>query len=154
MPVRKAVVLFGLALLMTVEPVRAQEGLGVGVLVGEPSGFSLKTWFSPKTAFDLAVAWSFEDEGALNVHGDYLIHHFGVFSVRKGALPFYYGLGGRVRNHPQGDPNVGIRIPVGVEYLFAKEPFDLFLEVVPIVDLTPESDLDVNASVGARYFFR
>jgi hypothetical protein len=48
----------------------------------------------------------------------------------------------------------GIRVPVGVSYLFAHEPIDLFLEVVPIMDVTPATDLSVNASLGARYYFR
>jgi hypothetical protein len=30
---------------------------------------------------------------------------------------------------------------------------DIFLEVVPILDLAPKTDFKINAAIGARYFF-
>jgi hypothetical protein len=140
-------------------PAGAQQGLGLGVIVGEPTGLSLKTWMSRATAFDFAAAWSFADEGSLHLHGDYLLHSYGVIRVEKGSLPLYYGIGGRVRalNGPPGEQdevNVGVRIPVGLAYLFQNDPFELFLEVVPILDITPASDVTLNASLGCRYYFQ
>lgn len=132
----------------------AQQGLGVGVLVGEPSGISTKTWLSHTTAFDAAAAWSIEGEGDFHIHGDYLIHNFNVFPVGRGALPLYYGVGARILSRTDNTLNVGVRLPVGIEYLFQRAPFDIFLEVVPVLDLTPESTVDVNASIGTRYFFQ
>jgi hypothetical protein len=132
----------------------AQQGMGVGVFVGEPSGISTKTWLSHTTAFDAAAAWSIEGEGYFHVHGDYLIHNFNVFPVGRGALPLYYGVGARILNRTNNTLNVGVRLPVGLEYLFQRAPFDIFLEVVPVLDLTPESTVDVNASIGTRYFFQ
>ena len=43
---------------------------------------------------------------------------------------------------------------MGIEYLFAEKPMDLFFEVVPIIDVTPRTELNMNAAVGVRYFFR
>jgi hypothetical protein len=134
-------------------PARAQEGLGLGIIAGEPTGLSLKTWLSPKTAVDAAAAWSFVDQGAFHVHADYLVHDYGVFHVDRGALPLYYGVGARLKVQNQ-DPLVGVRVPVGVDYLFAEHPIDLFFELVPILDVTPATRLNLNASVGGRYFFR
>ena len=148
-----------LALLAAASPARAQEGLGLGIIVGEPTGLSLKNWLTGSTAFDLALAWSFADEGSFHIHGDYLIHKYDLFKVDKGKLPLYYGVGARVRARNGGpgendDVNLGIRIPVGLSYLFQNDPFDLFLEVVPILDLTPETDVTLNASLGGRYYFQ
>ena len=150
---RKFLLLLALGCLFLPSSARAQAGIGVGFIAGEPSGFSLKTWLTRTTAFDAVAAWSFEDEGSFHAHGDYLVHNYEVFRVGKGALPLYYGVGGRIRNNKNADPNVGIRFPVGIEYLFSRQPLDLFLEVVPVLDLTPESNVDVNASFGARFFF-
>jgi hypothetical protein len=47
-----------------------------------------------------------------------------------------------------------VRLPVGLEYLFQRAPLDLFVEVVPVLDLTPESTVNVSASIGTRYFFQ
>jgi len=155
---RRSGMLLLLALLTLAAPARAQEGLGLGVIVGEPTGLSLKTWLTRSTAFDLAAAWSFAGEGSFHIHGDYLIHNPGVFRVEKGSLPLYYGVGARVRGNDGGpghvdDVDVGIRIPVGIAYLFEHDPFDLFLEVVPILDIAPETDVSLNASIGGRYYF-
>ncbi len=134
-------------------PALAQQGMGVGIMVGEPTGFSFKTWLHPSTAFAIGVAWSFENEDALNLTGDYLIHNYNTFSVGKGQLPFYYGLGARLKLEDE-DSSVGIRVPVGLEYLFQNQSMDLFFEVVPTLDLAPRTELNVGASIGARYFFQ
>ena len=50
----------------------AQDGLGVGVILGEPTGISLKAWTSDKHAVDAAVAWSFSENDSFQFHADYL----------------------------------------------------------------------------------
>ena len=132
----------------------AQQGMGVGIFFGEPSGISTKTWLTHTTAFDAAAAWSVEGDG-FHVHGDYLVHNFNVLRVGRGALPLYYGVGGRILNRTDNNTlKVGVRLPVGLEYLFQRAPLDLFVEVVPVLDLTPESTVNVSASIGTRYFFQ
>lgn len=142
------------------------RGLGLGIIVGEPTGISLKKWSGTSTAVDGALAWSFEGENFFQVHGDYLSHNFTLIKVEKGKLPFYYGLGGRIkfvdgdnergtRRDKDGDKTrIGVRIPLGLAYLFEKTTLDLFLEVVPILDLIPKTDFKLNAAVGVRYFFK
>lgn len=147
------IVVFCILLTLVGRPSEGAEGMGLGVIVGEPTGLTVKTWLAPSTAFNLAVAWSFESEDALHLHGDYLIHNYNTFPVSKGALPFYYGLGARLKLEDH-DSAVGLRVPVGVEYLFRNDPIDLFFEVVPILDVTPATELGLNVAVGARYFLR
>jgi hypothetical protein len=133
------------------------NGVGLGVIIGEPTGLSMKFWQSRTTAVDLAAAWSFADDDAFHLHGDVLFHKFGLIKVDKGRLPLYFGIGGRVKFLDEGnddDVSVGIRIPVGLAYLFGGgTPLDIFVEVVPILDLTPDSDVTLNASFGLRYWF-
>ena len=102
----------------------------------------------------LAAAWSFADNAGLHLHADYLVHKFDLIPVEKGSLPFYFGIGGRIRfAEGNGDDRIGIRIPVGLDYIFADAPLDIFLELVPILDLAPDTDLDFNGAVGIRFFF-
>ncbi len=134
-------------------PARAQEGLGVGLSVGEPTGLSLKAWMTPTTAFDWGLAWSFLDGTAVDIHGDYLFHRNDAFYVERGRLPLYYGMGARLKilDH---DSVVGIRGPVGLEYLFPDSRFGLFGELVPVLDVLPDTRITLNGSLGARYYFR
>jgi len=127
------------------------EGFGAGVMLGEPAGISLKNWLSRKTAFDIGLAWSFEEEDDFHLHADYLWHDFSVFKVRTGRLPLYYGVGGRIKF--SDDTRLGVRGVIGLVYLFKSAPFDIFLEVAPILDIAPATDLSFNLALGFRYFF-
>jgi hypothetical protein len=130
-----------------------QEGLGAGILLGEPSGLSLKLWTSPYTAWAGGFAYSLRENSDLHAHLDYLWHKVRPLGPDEPRTPLYYGIGGRWRANDDGDDTLGIRIPWGLEYLFANSRFDVFVEVVPIVDVAPELDFGVNVGAGARYFF-
>ncbi len=127
------------------------KNIGLGIIVGEPTGVSFKYWTSSTTAFDAALAWSFIDEGAFHLHADYLFHNFNLLRIPEGRLPFYYGIGGRIKTATKS--RIGVRVPLGLAYMFNDTPVDIFLEVVPILDLAPKTDFKINAALGARYFF-
>jgi len=131
-----------------------KNGFGLGVIIGEPTGPCFKVWTGGKTAIDGAVAWSLEGNEDLHLHMDYLLHDFSIVNVDKGRFPLYYGIGGRVqfREGNNQDDLVGVRIPVGMTYLFANSPLELFFEVVPIVDLAPDTELDFNGGAGIRFY--
>ncbi|MFQ5823510.1 MAG: BAPKO_0422 family outer member beta-barrel protein [bacterium] len=136
-----------------------QRGFGTGMILGEPTGISIKNWIGYSKAIDFAIAWSFEGNNSLTIHADYLNHNFKLIHVEKGSLPLFYGIGGRVRfNDHNGKDNddirFGVRVPVGLAYLFENVTLDLFTEIVPILDLVPETDFKLNAAVGIRFFFK
>jgi hypothetical protein len=129
------------------------KDLGIGFMVGEPTGLSLKSWTGGNNAFDLGLAWSLGRYDAINIHGDYLWHNYNVFNeVDEGTLPLYYGIGGRLIL-AENDAIIGARIPVGVNYLFEDSPIGLFLEVAPIINLVPSTDFDVDGGLGVRFYF-
>ena len=133
-------------------------GVGFGVIIGEPTGLSAKFWLGGDAAVDAAAAWSlFRHSARLHVHADFLWHSFDLLQVSPGQLPLYYGLGGRVvlaSDDDDDDATVGMRVPVGLEYLFDGPPIGLLLEVVPVLDLLPKTDFDVNGAIGGRFYFR
>lgn len=113
----------------------------------------MKLWTGGSTAVQGAVAWSFTEHTNLHLHADYIWHRWNVIKVEKGSLPLYFGVGGRLRLRDEVDDTLGVRFPVGLAYEFADAPFDLFLELVPVLDLTPSSEFDLNAALGGRYYF-
>lgn len=129
-----------------------EKGLGVGIIVGEPTGISVKNWLSARTAVDAAFAWSFVRESAFHVHANYLVH---LFDAIKSEEPFYfyYGGGGRIKASKSDRARVGIRGVAGIGYMLQQIPIDFFLEASPIFDLSPATEISINAGVGARYFF-
>lgn len=133
------------------------RGTGLGFIMGEPTGISGKFWLGGRTALDAALAWStFDEHDDLHLQMDYVWHDFGLLSVDRGALPVYYGLGGRLatRDGRGGEDRLGVRFPVGLAYIFPSQRADLFFEVAPTLDLTPDTNVDVEGGLGVRYFFR
>ena len=134
------------------------SGIGIGIIAGDPTGISLKQWLNDKTAVDAGIGWTFSGEDSFHLHADYLIHNFEILEngKMKGSLPIYYGIGGRYRYEEDdggGDSVFGVRVPVGISYIFPEAPVDIFFEVVPVLDLFPDTELEINAGVGVRYYF-
>jgi hypothetical protein len=127
------------------------KGFGIGVILGEPTGISVKKWVGDKSAFDGAAAWSFQGTGFLQLHADYLHHNFKLIGINQGQLPVYYGLG--VKMVFANDPTVGIRIPLGINYIFGDAPLDLFGELVPTLNLIPATEFNFGGGIGIRYWF-
>jgi hypothetical protein len=128
-----------------------QSGFGLGIILGEPTGVSGKLWTSGENAFDFAAAWSFQGSGNLLLQADYVWHIFRLIPVQEGKLPFYVGVGGEVIL--ANDPVIGVRVPLGLDYMFNNAPVDIFVELVPILRLAPSTDFDFAGGIGARYWF-
>ncbi len=142
----------------TVVACTSVSGIGIGIMAGDPTGISLKQWLNDKTAVDAGIGWTFSGEDSFHLHADYLIHNFQIFDngKMKGSLPLYYGVGGRYRYEEDdgGDDSVfGVRVPIGISYIFPEAPVDIFFELVPVLDLIPDTELELNAGVGVRYYF-
>ncbi len=132
---------------------RAQPaGFSAGVMIGEPTGLTAKLWLSQTSALDLAVAWSFVGTGRVYVHGDYLVHSNNVLRDVPGTTLLYGGVGAKLLI--ADNPVIGVRIPLGVTYLFGNVPLELFLEIAPGLRLLPETQFDGGAGIGIRYQFR
>jgi len=145
----------GLFLIYPSDSAQAQargEGgnFGLGVMLGEPTGISAKVWNSDKSAFGFGAAWSFGRYDAVHLHADYLRHSW-IQGVEKGDLAFYYGIGGRIVL--ADNPGIGVRVPLGLNYIVPDAPIDIFVEAVPILDLAPSTDFDGNGALGIRFYF-
>ena len=126
------------------------SGFGLGIIIGEPTGVSLKTWVSQKHAIDGGIAWSLTNDW-FHIHADYLIHNFDLINVSKGELPFYFGFGAKIGIG--NDFSLGARVPVGLAYLFDDAPLDVFVEVVPALQLINQIQFQMNGGIGIRYWF-
>ena len=144
---------------------QVREGFGIGIIIGEPTGLSAKKWISKTTAIDAAAAWSFADYSSFQLHVDYLWHNYDLIKTKElpGQLSVYYGIGGRIKlksgnggsgkDNKDEDTRIGVRVPVGLSYTLKENPVELFAEVVPLLDVVPETKLGIGIGIGARYYF-
>lgn len=130
-----------------------KSGVGIGVMFGEPTGLSFKGWISERSAIDGGLGWSFVNDGSIHLHVDYLYHFYNVFDTPN--IPLYLGVGGRIKmqnKERNNDTRIGIRIPFGISFQFTDAPVDIFLEIAPILDLSPKSEGSVNGALGVRLY--
>lgn len=140
------------------------KGFGIGIIVGEPTGIKGKVWLSERTAFDFGFGWSLggystdkydknmaTDESRFHVHADYLWHDFRLIRADR-QLPVFYGFGGRMNSGAGLDNSLGIRGIFGIAWVPESVPFDVFLEVTPVLQLNPSTRVGLNGGVGARFF--
>lgn len=70
----RAVWIAALTVLASAAGARAAEGFGIGLILGEPTGLSIKKWIGPERAIDAAAAWSLAEHERFQFHADYLVH--------------------------------------------------------------------------------
>ncbi len=148
---RSLLIALTLALLASAAPAQ-DRGFGLGVILGEPTGLSGKYWTSSNNAIDGGLAWSFRHAGFFHIHADYL-WHFPLRTETAERFTFYTGVGGRlgVDSH---EALFGVRVVGGFAFWPRGTPLDIFVEVAPVVDLAPATELSANGGIGIRFFFR
>ena len=130
--------------------------IGLGIMGGEPSGFSAKLWLGNNVALDGALGYAYLWNGkGVHMNADLLIHTGSLLPSLVGFLPLYAGAGVRVRlaNGVDNPREVGLRVPFGAEYVLPIVPLGFFFELAPILDFTPGIAFSSNAALGVRYYF-
>lgn len=121
----------------------------MGAIAGSPLGLSTKWWLDETTAIDAAVGAA---DSELEVTGDFLWHTEQIFpKPSRGRLPVFFGVGGRLQFDEKTE--VGIRFVAGAEYFIPDTQLGVFAEIVPVMDLTPDVEGDLEGGVGVRYYF-
>ena len=129
-----------------------ENRFGAGLMVGEPTGLSLKYWLNESLAIDGGIGQSFHRDNGVQVHSDVLWHMFGLIDSSHGRWAPYFGAGVRGK-FESGDDAFGFRLPLGITYMLEQHPIDVFFEVAPILDVTPSSRGSFNVAAGARFWF-
>ncbi len=140
------------------------KGFGLGLILGEPSGLSLKNWFTVDQAVQAHLSFDFSDE-AFALLVDYL-YHFDIARLGTSGveLPVYVGIGGKVlvdaddkddhhADNDDGSVGLGVRIPLGLAILPTKLPLEFFLEVGLGLRVIPATHADIDGGLGVRYYF-
>jgi hypothetical protein len=148
---RSLITLIALSFALTGSALAAGD-LGVGAMLGNPSGVALKKWLENDHAIDGGVGFSVGSDTNLTLHSDYLLQTKGAFFFNDvHSLDLYYGLGGRMKF--ADDIQVGLRVPVGVAHRLESEAVDLFGEVAPVIDFIGRNGIDLNLAIGGRFYF-
>ena len=129
--------------------VAQKDGVGVGIISGFPNtGLSIKK-FVDKNAFDIVAAWDLsenDNDGTFFIAWiDYLFHNY-MFDRQ---LPWYVGAGAAIGFG--NNFNLGARGVLGITYIF-DWPFDVFVEIGPMLELLPETETRWGGGAGFRFY--
>lgn len=135
------------------------EGIGVGVVIGLPTGINAAWKPEGPIWGQTSAAWSFEsDSFALNVDVLYTVASPTAKDNADFLFPIYVGIGPRFRFGDavdQGGYNqdlLGLRVPVGMCFTHKDFPLEGFLEFAPGVGLVPDTRGLFDVGLGLRLY--
>ena len=130
-----------------------RKPFGIGVIAGKPTGITAKLMVNSIHGIDAGIGWETSGDDEFIIYGDYLYHIYDLMDVSKGQLPLYFGAGLRYLDRDTKEDKLGVRIPAGIEYLFESLPLEAFIELVPVLNLSPDTDFDLEGGIGIRFLF-
>jgi len=157
----KALLLVLVATLLTGATLSSQQAyrtgtFGLGLIAGDPSGVTGKIWLDENISVNMAAGAGVFRRNSVQFQVDYVWNSFALIdsSEIEGQFAVYFGPGLRAlfRNQEGTRDRFGIRFPVGLSY-YPTPKWEFFAEAVPVLDLSPKVEGDMNASIGIRYFF-
>ncbi len=135
---------------------------GFGIMIGDPTGATLKLWTNRENAFVFDLGSSYFGSPRLNV--DYLWHfdafHSSIAKLYAGpgaaigfgtSHGFFYSdnNGFYVRS---GGAGLGVRGVFGVNVVPRNTPLEIFFEAGLLVGLSPDFGSAVDAALGLRFY--
>jgi len=162
--------LAGFAVMLLAGPALAEDGdgtkravdkgtIGVGIILGEPTGITAKLYLKDDQAIQVAVGFAFYG-GGFEVGADYVFHPIILQSRDSFVLPFYVGPGLRLIQYSEGRDTsyvaFGVRAVAGLLFDFKNAPLDAFVEVAGVLELRGGGHgfgPALNAGAGIRYYF-
>lgn len=133
----------------------AQDG-AVGVILGDPSGFTGRLPMTGSNSLDVAFGSS-PSGGHWHLHGTYLWDGARSFSVQGQPVEMYYGVGARIASVTSGrhedKTGIGARFSTGVLTSISNPDLEFFAEIAPVLNITPAVDADLDFAIGARIRF-
>jgi len=164
------------------EPLTAAKGtFGLGLELGAPTGLNAKYFLGGTMAIQggVGVVEGWYHDG-LHLHAEAIWHPVVLTRTNAFVLPLYVGIGGRLLDHDDrhdrsdrcydgrvyydcSDTHLGLRAPVGLDFLFQQAPLDLFVELALVVDVVyvgydPDymhhhDAASLYGALGGRYYF-
>lgn len=163
---RKIIILTFILLFVHAFNIHAQspqgKKIGFGIMVGDPTGATLKIWSSYDNAWVIDVGSSYFGSPRVNV--DYL-WHFNAFNSRVAEL--YAGPGGVIGfgtghgvyyagedgfYYRKTGAGLGVRGVFGLNIVPERTPLEIFFEAGVLIGLSPDFGSAVDAALGLRFY--
>ena len=136
----------------------SSSNLGLGIVLGEPTG--LVGEINPKSQNPIDVGFAYAFDHWMQIWGDYTFHYPKFIShlfKTDSPIDSYVGVGGGFvfedTDHHSDSFGVLLRVPFGLKYMLPDAPLGFFAEVAPGMILSSDTRVVVQGGIGARYYF-
>ena len=144
--------------------------LGLGFILGDPTGISGKYWVGSTNAIDAGLGFAnygagfgascYYDNGNVRRCNGYYdtslnVDYLWQSNIVRGPaqLDWYIGAGGRVLIFGGRGFDIAARAPIGVALMFNNPSFlEVFFELVPALYLAPPG-FTIEGGLGVRFYF-
>lgn len=133
---------------------------GLGIILGDPTGFTFKARFTREHAIQLHVGFGIGgryDRSTASFVFDYAYHFADAIPPieRAGWLVPYLGVGAKlgVRESSSDSVRVGIRVPGGLSFFTRGAPVEIFAEIAIGMHVVPGTSALIDGGLGARWHF-
>lgn len=136
------------------------KSFGFGIIVGDPTGLTMKVWTNKENAWVFAVGASYF--GAPRIGVDYL-WHFDAFN--SNIVELYAGPGGVIgigggkgfwykdRFVRTGNElGLGVRGVFGVNVVPQNTPLEIFFEIGALIAMAPDFGSAADVALGMRFY--
>ena len=144
-----------------------ENRLGLGAMLGVPTGLCAKYRLTSGSSVDFGLAFSFNNY--IEVFSDYLYQFPGAFSresATSAEFTPYIGVGAVIFSNTAGvnapdshyfssnnaNADLGVRFPLGIEWLPRRVHLGVFGELVPGIGIVPGTFAFIEGDVGVRYY--
>ncbi len=135
---------------------KSNDDFGVGVILGAPTGISVDKKLSRSHSVDGALSYG----SYFYVHGTYLNHFLRSIRVEDYSFGWFYGIGARLfvleknkREEEKKELYLGPRGSIGLNFPIKQNPFEFFIEGSCVLNVIPETGVDLGIAVGGRFYF-
>ena len=142
---------------------------GLGVIISNPTGFSVKHRMSHRNSIDAALGYSFGNNDHIVIHGTYLWEFNSEIKIAQAYLGYYFGVGGSLYSHDHDNNKshshrwgndadddetaLAVRGSAGLNYYFNRPSIEVFAELALDFFFVPSTEADFGIAIGGRYYF-
>lgn len=136
--------------------------LGVGAVIGSPTGLSLNYFLRPNITLHTTLAYDFGGDDDLQLASHYTWRR-NTLSIEKVRFGWFYGLGARLafhdhdhhhhHDHEDGHTDLGPSGTLGLFHEFKEVPLEIFLKGNLTANIIEHTGLDGDLMLGLHYNF-
>lgn len=126
------------------------SGYALGIFLGQPTGLTARIGLGNDQSIEAKAAWNFGAGGAIHLEANYDFEFPGTLVIEGEDFIPYFGAGAYLEL-ATSDLGLGVHVPVGLTYRFAKVPMELALEINLGMAILPATELSYGGGLAARW---